>query len=232
MRDVAVLRRPHRVEAALLRRDRQFLRRHRIVGEEHRDAEMHGFLLPRRRLRPVFRLSRCTPICGSTFSMSCLRLGDHLLAAADRAQDELLDAARHVLADPLEDRVGVADRELLVRVAAGALGVGVHRLGHGGVRRAEIEREARAVVILVDGAAGLGQRLLDGGDDADRVLQGLAAALPAGAVLGGAPDRGVGRAADPHRQVGLHRLRARSRRPSADSVGPRSRRSPRATGGR
>src|SRR3981189_1839089 len=36
---------------------------------------------------------------------------------------------------------------------------------------------------------------------------GAPAAPPAGAEAGGAPDRGVGRATDPHRQLGLYGLR-------------------------
>src|SRR5436190_8515343 len=111
-------------------------------------------------------------------------LRDHALAAADRAQDELLDAARDVLADPIEDCAGVTDGELPAGIAAGALAVSLHRLGdHNIARRPEIEREARAVMVLVDAAAGRGQRFLDGGDDADRILDGFATALPARAVL-------------------------------------------------
>src|SRR6185295_7482908 len=68
-------------------------------------------------------------------------------------------------------------------VTPGAFGVSIHRLGDSRrVLAAEVEREAGAIVIFIDGSAG----------------------LPARADARGAPDRGVGRAADPHRQIGLH----------------------------
>src|SRR6266567_4459390 len=44
-RDVRVLRRPDRFETALLKRTGKLHRRHRIIGKEHRAAEMHGTLL-------------------------------------------------------------------------------------------------------------------------------------------------------------------------------------------
>src|SRR5258707_1207975 len=83
----------------------------------------------------------------------------NVVAAADRAQDELRDAAGDVGGDALDDRVGVADREIAGRVAAGAPLVGLQaarqrRIG----RRAEIEWEAGAVMVIVDRAAGLGDR--------------------------------------------------------------------------
>ena len=61
-------------------------------------------------------------------------------------------------------------------------------------------------MILVDRAARFGRRLLDRGDDLADGVRLLGAGLPARAVARGAPDRGLRRAADPHRQVGLHRL--------------------------
>src|SRR5215471_11338481 len=39
--DVRVLGRPDRLETALLQRAGEFRRRHRIIGKEHRAAEMH-----------------------------------------------------------------------------------------------------------------------------------------------------------------------------------------------
>ena len=135
-------------------------------------------------------------------------LGQHLLAArAHRAQDEFRDAGGDVLGDPLDDHAGIADGEIAVGVAAGALGVGLHRPLQRGLRRAaEIEREARAVMVVVDAAPGLGGGSLDGGDDARGLRRRLRSALPAGTEARGAPDCGLRAAADPHRQVGLHRL--------------------------
>ena len=43
-RDMRVLGRPHRLETALLERAGKLHRRHRIVGKEHRAAEMHATL--------------------------------------------------------------------------------------------------------------------------------------------------------------------------------------------
>src|SRR5205814_1336770 len=74
------------------------------------------------------------------------------------------------------------------------------------VHAAETERDAGAVMIVVDRAALFGGGGFDRGDHLGGLLGGLGAGLPAGAEAGGAPDRRLGRAADPHRQIGLYRL--------------------------
>src|SRR6185369_16182314 len=62
-----VLGRPHRFEAAFLQRLAQVTGRHGVVGEEHRRADMHGFLL----YAAAFAfLGHRAPICGSTRSIS------------------------------------------------------------------------------------------------------------------------------------------------------------------
>src|SRR5207237_7647830 len=89
-----------------------------------------------------------------------------------------------------------------------AFGVGIHRPADGGrIPAAEVEREAGAIVVFVDRSAGFGGGGLDRGHDATGLGRRVAAGQPAGAEARCATDRGVGRAADPHRQVGLYRLR-------------------------
>ena len=76
---------------------------------------------------------------------------DGVFVAAYRSQDELRYAGVDIFGDAREDRVGVADRERVGGVTAGAFGVGVHRPADiGRVPGAEMEREAGAVVIFVD----------------------------------------------------------------------------------
>src|SRR6185312_3395506 len=83
----------------------------------------------------------------------------------------------------------------------------IHRLADSGrVPAAEVECEAGAIVILVDRSAGFGGGGLDRGDDATGLRRRVAACLPAGADARRAADRGVARAADPHRQIRLHGL--------------------------
>src|SRR6185312_4516571 len=91
---------------------------------------------------------------------------------------------------------------------SGAFGVGIHRAADDGrVPAAEVEDEAGAVMILVDRSAGFAGGGFDRGHDAACLSRGIAARLPAGADARRAADRGVARAADPHRQVGLYGLR-------------------------
>src|SRR5207244_1486681 len=132
---------------------------------------------------------------------------DLVVAAGGWAQDEFRDAGGDVIGDAGDDRLAVADREVVLGLAAGALPVGREQRGEGGVvGRAEAEGDAGAVMVVVDRAAYFGRGGADRGDDAPRLLGRLGAGLPAGAEPRGAPDRRLGRAADPHRQVGLHRL--------------------------
>ena len=59
----------------------------------------------------------------------------------------------------VDDRLGVADREIIRGLAAGALAVGVEQRREAGlVRPAEAERDAGAVMVVVDRAALLGRR--------------------------------------------------------------------------
>src|ERR1700722_8020618 len=82
---------------------------------------------------------------------------DSVVAAAARAQNELRHAGVDVFGDAREDRVGVADRERVRGVASGAFGVGIHRASDAGrVTAAEVEREAGAIMVLVDQSAGFG----------------------------------------------------------------------------
>ena len=93
-------------------------------------------------------------------------------------------------------------------VTSGAFGVDIHRPADTGrVSAAEVEREAGTIMIFVDGSAGFAGGGLDRGHDATGLGRRVAASLPAGADARGAPDRGVGRATDPHRQLGLYGLR-------------------------
>src|SRR5260370_489848 len=115
-------------------------------------------------------------------------------------QDELLDAHGGIFGDAVKDHLLIADREVARGIAAGAFLVSRHGGRQDAVAGAsEIERERRAVMILVDHAAGLGRRLLDGRNDLADIGRQLCAGLPAGAVARRAPDRGLRRAADPHR---------------------------------
>jgi len=123
-----------------------------------------------------------------------------IVIAAEWPQNEFRHPGVDVFGDAREDRVGVADRERTCRVASGALGVGIHRpVDSGRVSAAEMEREAGAVMVVVDRSARFGKRGLDRGHDATSLGRRIAASLPAGANARSAPDRGVGRATDPHR---------------------------------
>src|SRR5512139_871783 len=68
-RNVRVLGRPHRFEAAFLQGRRELRRRHGVVGEEHRRADMHGF--PSYAAAFAF-LGHRASTSGSTFSISFL----------------------------------------------------------------------------------------------------------------------------------------------------------------
>ena len=61
-------------------------------------------------------------------------------------------------------------------------------------------------MIVVDRAALLRSSRLDRGDDLLGLLRRLGAGLPARAEARGAPYRRLRGAADPHRQIRLHRL--------------------------
>src|SRR4029077_8092651 len=107
----------------------------------------------------------------------CGHAGEHLLdqaaglrhdlvvAAGGGAQDEFRDAGIDIVADPLDDRCGVADREIIPRLAAGALLVGLEQRQQSRVvGGAEAEGDAGAVVVVVDRPALLPGRRLDRGD--------------------------------------------------------------------
>ena len=119
-------------------------------------------------------------------------------------QNELRHTGVDIFCNARENRVGVADRERARGVTPGAFGGGIHRLADTGrVPVAEVEREAGAIMIFLDGSAGFAGGGLDRGHNATGLSRRVAASLPAGADAYGAPDRGISRAADPHRQIGL-----------------------------
>src|SRR5580704_14887775 len=133
---------------------------------------------------------------------------DGVVIAAEWPQNELRHPGVDIFGDVREDRISVTDHEGLRGVAAGALGVSLYRPADGGrVAAAEMEREAGAVVIFVDRSAGFGGGGLDRGHDASSLSRRVTARLPAGADARSAADRGVARATDPHRQIGLRGLR-------------------------
>jgi hypothetical protein len=80
---------------------------------------------------------------------------ESIVIAAQWPQNELRHSRVDVFGDAREDRVDVADRERVRSVASGAFGVGIYRPADGGrVQAAEVEREAGAVVVFVDGSPG------------------------------------------------------------------------------
>ena len=96
----------------------------------------------------------------------------------------------------------------MLRVASGAFGVGIHRRADAGrVGAAEVEREVGTVMIFVDGSAGFGGGGLDRCHDATGLRRRVAASMPTGTDARSASNRGVSRATDPYRQVGLNGLR-------------------------
>ena len=96
---------------------------------------------------------------------------------------------------------------MLLGISAGTLAIGLEQAGETGiVGPAEAERDAGAVMVVVDWTAFGDGRRADRGDNCADILRCFTAGLPAGAEPRGAPDRRLGRAADPHRQIGLHRL--------------------------
>src|SRR6478609_9371015 len=130
-----------------------------------------------------------------------------VVIAAEWPQDKLRHAGVDIFGDAREYRVGVADRERVAGVTTGAFGVGIHRLADTGrVPAAEVEREAGAIMIFVDGSARFAGGGLDRGHDATGLRRRVAAGLPTGADARRAPDRGLRRATDPHRQIWLYRL--------------------------
>src|SRR5204863_3479531 len=135
-------------------------------------------------------------------------LRHHLvIALGGRAQDEFRDAGIDIIGDAADDRRGVADREVIPWIAAGALPVRLEQRPQCRiVHPPKAERDAGAVMILVDRAALLRSSCLDRGDDLLGLLRRLGARLPARAEARGAPYRRLGRTADPHRQIRLHRL--------------------------
>jgi len=112
------------VEPALLGGDAKLLRRHRIVGEEHRDANMHCVFS--QAAFAAFGTARRP--CGSTLSISSLVCAITCSRLPTGRRMNFATPPATYWADAVKDRSGVADRELLVGIAAGALGVGVHRL--------------------------------------------------------------------------------------------------------
>ena len=82
-----------------------------------------------------------------------------VVIAAEWPQDELRHAGVDIFGNARENRVGVADRERVRGVTPGAFGIGIHRLADTGrVPAAEVEREAGAIMIFVDGSAGFAWR--------------------------------------------------------------------------
>src|SRR5438067_7529005 len=135
-------------------------------------------------------------------------LGQRLfVAAGGRAQDEFGDSGGNISGDALDDRFGIANREMLLGVAAGAPAIGVEQSFESRIiGPAKAERDTSAVMVLVDRPAFGDSSRADRGDDGADIFGRFAAGLPAGAEPRGAPDRRLGRAADPHRQIRLHRL--------------------------
>src|SRR6266446_2614404 len=95
------------------------------------------------------------------------RLRQHLVVAAcRRTQDELGDPGIDVGGDPLDDGTRVADREMELRVTSGALTISLEQAREAGlVGPAEAERDAGAVMVVVDRAPLGGSRGANGGDD-------------------------------------------------------------------
>src|SRR5260221_774861 len=81
-------------------------------------------------------------------------LGHHFVVTLRRrAQDEFGDPRLDVFADALDDRRGVADREIILRVAAGAFSISIEqRRQCRGVGAAKAVGDAGAVMIAVDRA--------------------------------------------------------------------------------
>ena len=161
-------------------------------------------------------------------------LGQHLVVAAGgRAQDEFGDSGGDIGGDALDDRLGVADREIAQRIAAGALLVGFEQpVETGIVRPAEAERDAGAVMVVVDRAALGGGGGADAGDDARRpgpAFRRPPASRSRTARCAGSPPRTSRRStsADPAAPA-----LARSRRRRGGNEHPRNRPFPRATAGR
>src|SRR6516162_7134155 len=119
------------------------------------------------------------------------RLSQHLLVAARRrAQDEFGDPGIDIGGDPRDDRAGIADGEITPRVAAGPLAVSLEQAGETGIiGPAEAERDASAVMVVINRPAFGDRRGPDRSDDGADIVGGLAASLPAGAEAGSAPDR-------------------------------------------
>ena len=102
-----------------------------------------------------------------------------VVIAAERAQNEFGHAGVNIFGNAREYRIGVADRERVCGVTPGALGVSIHRLGDSRrVLAAEVEREAGAIVIFVDGSAGLAGGGLDRSHDATGIGRRVAACQP------------------------------------------------------
>src|SRR6202035_6164151 len=97
-----------------------------------------------------------------------------------RAQDEFGDSGGDIGGNALDNRPGVADREIAQRIAAGALLVGFEQpVETGIVRPAETERDAGAVMVVVDRAALGGCSGADAGDDVRNLVGRFGAPLPA-----------------------------------------------------
>src|ERR1700751_5516413 len=79
-------------------------------------------------------------------------LGQHLLVAArGRAQDEFGDPAFDISGDALDNRFGIANREMLLGVAAGALAIGVEQPFESRIiAPTKTERATGAVMVVVD----------------------------------------------------------------------------------
>src|SRR5215469_798057 len=135
-------------------------------------------------------------------------LSQHLVVAASgRTKNKFADSGVDIAGDPLDDGARIADREMLLGIAAGASPVGLEQAGETGVvGPAKAERDAGAVMVVVDWPALGDSRRADRVDNCADILRCFTAGLPAGAEPRGAPDRRFGRAAYPHRQIELHRL--------------------------
>src|SRR5215472_12971690 len=138
-----------------------------------------------RRFRPARRDTR------QDFVDQPPRLRQHVLVAAGRrAEDEFRDPGGDVGGDALDDRFGVTDRKMARGVAPGALAVGfVEPVETGVVRAAEAERDAGAIMVLVDRTARARGSSADRGDNRGELVRSFGARLPAGAEARGAPDR-------------------------------------------
>lgn len=138
------------------------------------------------------------------------RLIEHVFVAnSEWAEHELRDPRRAKLLDAIEDRCGVADREMVRWVDVGAEAGERGDTSPGGfvLPRAEPEAEADTVMIRVERSACCRQRLADGLDGDRDLRDGLASAEPPRADLRRASDRCLATAANSQRQRALRRQR-------------------------